>query len=805
MAAETIFPSTTAQLDAALKISCDYILKQIPRAEIAIILGTGLSHFHYRLDNLQSIDYQEIPYLPTPTTPSHEGVLYFGQIDNKNIYCFAGRLHGYEGFEHHQISYISHLCAYLGCNTLLITNASGCSMPGVKPGDIVFLQDYIKHYGENPLDTGLNSQFSKTYENYPIDTSLIDYALEIAENLPTVKCYRGNYFWVRGPSFETPYEIECYTKLGGDLYGMSTIPELLVAQAYGMRVLVACVVSNLACGLVPNETITIEMIRKQIGNVQNEIEGYFVELIGNLTNFEGKINIEPINEICNKGLHNKRKEVNGEHIMKGIEWFRQIEEGFPQAKLVLAINSGQKPEMKDVRKVYYKEIPNFPLQSLAGRKGQVIFGTINQERIVCLLNCDFEGLDIYESYYFAQVLIGLGVNHLHYIFPTINQISSLEGINDYISFQLQGCAEKPSDDAESIKSLGIKNAISFAGPSLPTQAEHLLADKLKCSFITISNFAILSEVGNRGLSHSASCFYSDFQADSLSSREITSYITSHNFFSQFYSQATISFPFFYANSDLEQLEAPEDSKDLEDLTVEIKAVFDPQKAVIVSDSIGELLLRHFEIRRSFAFGSFFPQTFHFTAEGIMIIKGSPILRHKDNHHRMMYPTFMVNRLGIDNIIIIEEVSTCSEDVPIGTWAKINQQCQLVSFNPLFGPNVSNWGIKFPDMSDIFTHDQRWREVFQQHRVSCKETKLIFTSTERAITGKALSEAAKDLGAEVIGKSGPFSVQVSQHRLSYHSSKKILYLCYAEHDPISGIKVGSPPVEHQLAIKELILL
>lgn len=342
-----------------------------------------------------------------------------------------------------------------------------------------------------------------------------------------------------------------------------------------------------------------------------------------------------------------------------------------------------------MRKVYYKEIPNFPQESLASMKGHVIFGTIEKTRVVCLVNCDFEGLDVYEAYYLVQVLIGLGIRHLHYVFPVVNYITALHGIDDYLNFKLQGCAEVQSNDACTISSLGNKLVIGLPGPGLPSPSEIVMCASYNLDFITISNFAILNEAGNRGLSHSASCFHSNLIDDSFSIDSLTEYLTSTNYFSKFYVKSSISFPFFHANSDLDQLESPENSQDLEDLAVEIKTIYDPNKAVIVSDSIGDLLLRHFTVIRSFAFGTFFPQTFHFTEDGVMIIKGSPILKHKDNHYRMMFPTFMVNRLGIDNVIIIEEASTCSSLISVGTWAKISDMGGFVSFNPLNGPNQSS--------------------------------------------------------------------------------------------------------------------
>lgn len=305
------FPSTTSQFYNALKISADYILKRLPKAEVSIILGSGITNFYLRLENLQGIPFSEIPFLPVPTVSGHKGSLYYGTINGKPLMCWGGRLHGYEGYSNYQISYIAHLSAFIGCNTLLITNASGCSMKGVKPGDIVLLKDHIKHYGRNPLDTGLHTLFSESHTLFEHDKELRTYALDIAKQMPHISVHEGTYFWVSGPSFETPYEIECYTYLGGDLYGMSTIPEVLAGHAHGMRVLTAAVVTNLAAGL-SDEILTHELVKEAISKVQDEIEEYFMKIIENLSPFEGKVVTDWVHEINPKILSQRRAEISPE-------------------------------------------------------------------------------------------------------------------------------------------------------------------------------------------------------------------------------------------------------------------------------------------------------------------------------------------------------------------------------------------------------------------------------------------------------------------------------------------------------------
>lgn len=162
------------------------------------------------------------------------------------------------------------------------------------------------------------------------------------------------------------------------------------------------------------------------------------------------------------------------------------------------------------------------------------------------------------------------------------------------------------------------------------------------------------------------------------------------------------YPEYPRSSDLQsfkvRLETPQD---LELIAAEIKLDFNPIASIIISDHLGTKLLEQFNVIKSYSFGEWFPQTLHLTSEGLMIIKGSPILREAENHTKMLYPTFLSNVLKIEKVFVFDEVSTCSESAPLGSWVKVTAQCGLVFINPLFGPNVNNWGVRFPDMSNCY--------------------------------------------------------------------------------------------------------
>lgn len=161
------------------------------------------------------------------------------------------------------------------------------------------------------------------------------------------------------------------------------------------------------------------------------------------------------------------------------------------------------------------------MHSTAGSKGYVLIGNLGEVRVMCMVNSEYEGLETYEAHFLVQILISLGVQHLHYMFPVINQIDGIVGIDDYLNLYVRGCADKPNFMTSQISSLGNRIVSAFAGPTMPTTAEVELARRLGCDLVTISNMCILSEAGNRGLTSSASCFNSDFKDDALTTYDIT--------------------------------------------------------------------------------------------------------------------------------------------------------------------------------------------------------------------------------------------------------------------------------------------
>jgi purine-nucleoside phosphorylase len=212
---------------------------------IGIILGTGLGGLVKEIEVKHQINYEVLPHFPISTVESHHGKLIFGKVNGKNVVAMQGRFHYYEGYTMQQITYPVRVMKFLGVETLLVSNACGGMNPQYRKGDVMIMVDHINMLGDNPLigknEDELGPRFPDMSEPYSLE--LIDLAEKIAiEN--QIKVQKGVYVAVPGPNLETRAEYRFLRATGADVVGMSTIPENIVANHMGMKVLGISIVTD---------------------------------------------------------------------------------------------------------------------------------------------------------------------------------------------------------------------------------------------------------------------------------------------------------------------------------------------------------------------------------------------------------------------------------------------------------------------------------------------------------------------------------------------------------------------------------
>lgn len=247
--------------------------------QFGIILGTGLGKLVDDIQIENIIDYKDIPRFPVSTVESHNGKLIFGKLSRKNVVVMQGRFHYYEGYSAKQITFPVRVMKLLGIEKLFISNACGGVNPAHEVGDLMIIEDHINLHPDNPL-RGLNlDEFGPRFPDMsePYDKEMISQAIEIARE-HNIKVHTGIYASVTGPNLETPAEYRFIRILGGDVVGMSTIPENLVARHMSIPVFAISVITDLGVeGRI--EKITLEDVLAAAAKAEPFMTTIFKELI----------------------------------------------------------------------------------------------------------------------------------------------------------------------------------------------------------------------------------------------------------------------------------------------------------------------------------------------------------------------------------------------------------------------------------------------------------------------------------------------------------------------------------------------
>ncbi len=217
--------------------------------DVAIVLGSGLGGLADEIEPPTRIPYRDIPGFPSATVAGHAGALIAGQLGGKFVIALAGRFHLYEGHDVRLAAFPARVVHALGVKSFIVSNAAGGVNRLWQPGDIMLIRDHINLMFRNPL-IGACEEGDLRFPDMsdPYDTALGELARTVAR-AQGLNLREGVYAALSGPAYETPSEVRMLAFLGADATGMSTVPEVIVARAVGMRVLGFSCITNLACGL----------------------------------------------------------------------------------------------------------------------------------------------------------------------------------------------------------------------------------------------------------------------------------------------------------------------------------------------------------------------------------------------------------------------------------------------------------------------------------------------------------------------------------------------------------------------------
>ena len=209
--------------------------KGMQNPEIAIILGTGLGKLVNHIDIEQELDYEYIPNFPVSTVEFHKGKLIYGEMSGKKILTMHGRFHYYEGYTMQEITFPVRVMKALGVKYLLISNACGALNLDFEKGSLMLIDDHINLLGDGPLigrnPNGLGPRFPDMSQPY---SAFLNEKMERISSKNDITLHKGVYVAVVGPNLETRAEYRFLRGAGADVVGMSTVPEVIVANHAGL-------------------------------------------------------------------------------------------------------------------------------------------------------------------------------------------------------------------------------------------------------------------------------------------------------------------------------------------------------------------------------------------------------------------------------------------------------------------------------------------------------------------------------------------------------------------------------------------
>lgn len=253
----------------------------ITKADIGVVLGTGLGDFISHVEIQKTIDYSEIPNFPTSTVEFHKGKLIFGLLHGKKILIMQGRFHYYEGYNFQEITFPIRVMKLLGVQQLLLSNAAGGMNLNFKKGDLIAIDDHINLLPGNPLIGKNIDELGDRFPDMSAPYCTVTNALykKACENLQ-VKYQEGVYVAVSGPCLETRAEYRFLRTIGADMVGMSTVPEVIVANHMKLPCFAVSVITD-ECDPNNLKPVNISEIIEVAGKSDKKLSTLFSEIIKN--------------------------------------------------------------------------------------------------------------------------------------------------------------------------------------------------------------------------------------------------------------------------------------------------------------------------------------------------------------------------------------------------------------------------------------------------------------------------------------------------------------------------------------------
>lgn len=266
-----------------IKAAQTYIVSRgVDSPYVGIVLGTGLGNLATKIKADVEINYEDIPHFPVSTVESHSGKLIYGSLNGKKVLAMQGRFHYYEGYSAEEITFPIRVMNALGIKKLLISNAAGTVNPEFKKGTLMLIDDHINMIPDNPLRGKNLDELGPRFPDMsqPYDSEMNNILKEIAIE-KAITLHEGVYTPVAGPNLETRAEYRFLRRIGSDAVGMSTVPEVIVANHMSLPCVAISVLTD-ECDPDNLSPVSLGEILEIAGKAEKDLTALYVELIGRI-------------------------------------------------------------------------------------------------------------------------------------------------------------------------------------------------------------------------------------------------------------------------------------------------------------------------------------------------------------------------------------------------------------------------------------------------------------------------------------------------------------------------------------------
>eukprot|EP00455_Lapot_gusevi_P046288 TRINITY_DN6065_c0_g1_i1.p1 TRINITY_DN6065_c0_g1~~TRINITY_DN6065_c0_g1_i1.p1 ORF type:complete len:925 (+),score=312.52 TRINITY_DN6065_c0_g1_i1:76-2775(+) len=528
--------------------------EHIGTAQIAIVLGSGLNSFTDHLQNPKTVEYNKVPFFPLTSVKGHNGRAVTGDIALNNgssvrVLCFAGRVHAYEGYFPYQFNFFVRVASLLGCGRVILTNAAGGGLQGMQCGAVLIIRDHLRWNYVNALsDIAEDSRFHVGLEHtHYYSQEMGQVALAVGKRLG-VNVMEGVYGWTSGPTYETPAEVKAGLAIGLGAFGMSTVPEVIAANAINMEVFAMSLITNMGAGLA-EEILTHAAVTQQAALASVSFQQLLLNMLREL-NYESKPAHLAVPRLptSKPNLAATLSHLpHPAHIRQAAQAVRQANLGEASPELVLWPNTTLPREQEffmnnllHTRYIPFTDLPHFDqyFRSCCGRQGGLLLGTLKNtnQRVCCVTGQTLEGLESVEAWYIVQTLNLVGVRKMAFsfmaLFPADSPYVSLEAaadsaacsdvrllvLDDLVNFTMSkhlpvsvpsSATQRPAHHQFFSSSLlsrclalceeqkvesgvwSLGSVMALGGPALPSQAELYVAKLAGCQAVMATNPAPL--------------------------------------------------------------------------------------------------------------------------------------------------------------------------------------------------------------------------------------------------------------------------------------------------------------------------